>query len=276
MMITIANFGDRSADDARPRLMLNSFIKSARSLSSCASQPDNVPQQEAIFEGRRSEISTTHIEVTSIDTMSPSSQSPSPSSFRSCRRRVSPAMTVAAPTAAAMPITTTAALLLLLLVAVTNHRAIAQTPQLPYILDAQNQHRAIHGVAPLAWDEGAAGAAQQWANTLAGVCAISHSGDPVMGENLYICYSTTPGCASGSNSGQAVDDLAAGWYASETGLDLRAPSHLTQLLWASTTQVGCAVSSCNYQGMVAEIVVCKYYPPGNVAGQFEENVSPLL
>ncbi|KAH7336980.1 CAP domain-containing protein [Rhizoctonia solani] len=53
-------------------------------------------------------------------------------------------------------------------------------------------------------------------------------------------------------------------------------SHFTQVVWKATTEVGCAVRTCNnlltgYSGAV-NFHVCEYRKPGNVIGQFAENV----
>ncbi|KAH9982517.1 hypothetical protein BGW80DRAFT_1453395 [Lactifluus volemus] len=51
-------------------------------------------------------------------------------------------------------------------------------------------------------------------------------------------------------------------------------SHFTQMVWKSTTQLGCAVQTCN--GIIgsgpANYYVCEYNPPGNVEGEFGDNV----
>jgi hypothetical protein len=71
----------------------------------------------------------------------------------------------------------------------------------------------------------------------------------------------------------AVDDPLAGWYESEKSWSPLAPSHFTQVVWASSQRVGCGVARCSQDGtFTSEIVVCKYSPPGNVAGQYENNV----
>mmetsp|Transcript_10593 Transcript_10593/g.30172 ORF Transcript_10593/g.30172 Transcript_10593/m.30172 type:complete len:182 (-) Transcript_10593:80-625(-) len=164
-------------------------------------------------------------------------------------------------------------LLLLLLADVTCGDPV--TANLPDILDAHNQRRSAHGSPALAWSDELQGMAQDWAAQLAEGCAIVHSQDG-LGENLYQCYGAEAGCASGLNSAFSIDDPAAGWYESEKTWDLSAPSHITQLLWSSSQYVGCAVSLCDQQGFTSEIVVCKYEPAGNVMGQFEENVPPML
>ena len=52
--------------------------------------------------------------------------------------------------------------------------------------------------------------------------------------------------------------------------------HFTQLVWKATTSVGCARVDCdgNKEGGNARgwFVVCEYWPPGNVGGQFGQEV----
>lgn len=68
------------------------------------------------------------------------------------------------------------------------------------------------------------------------------------------------------------------WVDEEAEYDLDNPSasHFTQVVWKSTTEVGCAVASC--EGIFAANLgnatyyVCEYFPAGNVVGQFPENV----
>ena len=49
-------------------------------------------------------------------------------------------------------------------------------------------------------------------------------------------------------------------------------SHFTQVVWKSSTQVGCAVQSCS--GIFdasfgpAKFFVCEYFPQGNIIGEF--------
>ncbi|XP_053499567.1 peptidase inhibitor 16-like [Ictalurus furcatus] len=47
--------------------------------------------------------------------------------------------------------------------------------------------------------------------------------------------------------------------------------HYTQMVWANTTFVGCAAQFCadvpNFNVQNATILVCNYYPPGNIMGR---------
>lgn len=69
-----------------------------------------------------------------------------------------------------------------------------------------------------------------------------------------------------------------------------ATGHFTQLVWNSTTEVGCAAVDCGYDQTVAVVagekrakgwyVVCEYRPAGNVVGRdnalFKSNVFPRV
>lgn len=50
-------------------------------------------------------------------------------------------------------------------------------------------------------------------------------------------------------------------------------SDFTQMIWKSTTEVGCAVAECSDifspSFGVARYYVCEYFPAGNVVGQFK-------
>lgn len=55
--------------------------------------------------------------------------------------------------------------------------------------------------------------------------------------------------------------------------------HFTQIVWKSTTAVGCYTADCtqsglqNVQGPIALLfTVCNYAPPGNFVGQFSPNI----
>ncbi|KAH9898477.1 hypothetical protein C8Q73DRAFT_403625 [Cubamyces lactineus] len=129
-------------------------------------------------------------------------------------------------------------------------------------LQAHNSVRAQHGAAPLTWSDELAGKAQQWANN----CVFQHSGGSLgpFGENL----------AAGTGSSYGIQSAVKSWTdeVSEYDPNNPQPSHFTQVVWKATTQVGCAVQSCN--GIFAasfgpaKFFVCEYSPQGNVIGQF--------
>lgn len=46
--------------------------------------------------------------------------------------------------------------------------------------------------------------------------------------------------------------------------------HFTQVVWKSTTKLGCAYQYCD--SMWSNYVVCEYDPAGNYDGEYAENV----
>ncbi|OAA52866.1 CAP domain protein [Cordyceps fumosorosea ARSEF 2679] len=133
------------------------------------------------------------------------------------------------------------------------------------ILDAQNWYRAQHSAPPLEWDDKLAQNAQAWASK----CSENprHQPSQPHGENI----------AWGTGERQA-GFWANLWGNERVKYSFDAPSftgetgHFTQLVWKSTTKVGCAEAKCNY----GTNVVCEYDPAGNVMGgsNFKNNVLP--
>ncbi|KAK7690265.1 hypothetical protein QCA50_006920 [Cerrena zonata] len=133
-------------------------------------------------------------------------------------------------------------------------------------LAAHNSVRAQHGAKNLVWNATSAGKAQSWANR----CQFQHSGGSLgpLGENL----------AAGFGGGYNIEKAIKSWTdeVSSYNPNNPQPSHFTQVVWKSTTSVGCAVKTCNniFPGNDALFFVCEYFPAGNVIGQFPQNVQP--
>ncbi|KAH8120126.1 CAP domain-containing protein [Phellopilus nigrolimitatus] len=129
-------------------------------------------------------------------------------------------------------------------------------------LSTQNTARSQHGASPLSWNDTLASAAQTWANK----CVFKHSGGTLgpFGENL----------AAGTGNSYNISSAVQSWTneASQYNSGNPQPSHFTQVVWKASTQVGCALQSCN--GIFsasfgqAKFYVCEYYPQGNVIGAF--------
>ncbi len=128
-------------------------------------------------------------------------------------------------------------------------------------LKAHNALRAKHGVPALSWSGGLADTAQAWANR----CVFEHSSNG-LGENLAM------GTSGRQSVGQFVEDwyneigaydFANGGFSGDTG-------HFTQVVWKSTTELGCGVAQCSGN----DLLVCNYSPAGNMEGAFAENVPP--
>jgi hypothetical protein len=96
-------------------------------------------------------------------------------------------------------------------------------------------------------------------------CFLQHSGGP-NGENL----------AAGTSGTLTPEGVAGMWYEESRhysfargGFSMKT-GHFTQVVWRATQELGCGRSSCN--GL--DIFVCQYGPPGNVEGEYRQNVLP--
>ncbi|KAI8577656.1 hypothetical protein K450DRAFT_282434 [Umbelopsis ramanniana AG] len=129
------------------------------------------------------------------------------------------------------------------------------------ILSAHNAYRAKHSAPALKWNSTLASYAQKWSDG----CVFQHSGGPY-GENLAMGYGDWKSVVSAWYNEEKNYDYSKPGFSSSTG-------HFTQVVWVSTTQIGCGVKKCSNQGN-APIYTCSYAPPGNYLGEFEKNVLP--
>lgn len=132
---------------------------------------------------------------------------------------------------------------------------------------AHNKVRAAHCAPPLTWSPKLEAIAQKWADTLkAKGCTFGHSGDQKYGENL----------AAGTSGALDPESTVAMWYDEiklykfpAGGFSMKT-GHFTQVVWTTTSSVGCGKVTCNGN----DIYVCNYDPPGNWEGQYKEHVLP--
>jgi hypothetical protein len=137
------------------------------------------------------------------------------------------------------------------------------------ILAAHNAERANVGAPPLQWDATLAAHAASYGPVLARMRALVHSprsGRPGERENLAMAWHGTMNAEQ--LVGMWVDErrlLAPGSAifpaTSRTGRweDI---AHYTQMVWPTTTRVGCAVYSADW-----DYLICRYSPPGNIDGK---------
>ncbi|EXJ60692.1 hypothetical protein A1O7_04845 [Cladophialophora yegresii CBS 114405] len=146
------------------------------------------------------------------------------------------------------------------------------------ILDSHNMHRSNASVPSLSWDDHMASIAAQ----IAASCVYAHD-------------TSTGGGGYGQNIGAGAppEDIPAmitnemyngeiGFYpgyGSEPDMsNFEKWGHYSQIVWRSTTGVGCATQYCpnglaNTGGNVSPyFTVCNYSPPGNFGGQYAANV----
>jgi hypothetical protein len=146
--------------------------------------------------------------------------------------------------------------------------AVPLDPVSRQLLDAHNHERAMVGAPPLQWDPTLTRAALSYGPTLAGLGRLQHSpreARPGQRENLW----------RGTAHAFLPVQMIASWAAekrffrpgvfpavSTTGnwVDV---SHYTQMIWRTTTRVGCAV----YRSQQWDYLICRYSPPGNADGK---------
>lgn len=135
----------------------------------------------------------------------------------------------------------------------------------------------------LEWDPALAAVAQNWANrcswahnpgaTTAYAALSSNTGG--VGENIFVTTVTRASALTGANS--ALTDWAAERTSYNFAANTCAPGqqcgHYTQIVWARTLRVGCAITQCaTMTGLPpqfnnAQFFVCNYNPAGNFVGQ---------
>ncbi|KAL6866819.1 CAP domain-containing protein [Trichoderma novae-zelandiae] len=153
------------------------------------------------------------------------------------------------------------------------------------MVNQHNVHRANHSAPALEWDNTLAGYAQITAQG----CVFAHDmseGGGGYGQNLASWGST------GDIDDKQIESARRGvtdqWYNDEmenwtfyglanppSGSNLDAWGHYTQLIWKSSTKVGCYTAKCpagTVLSMPSWYTVCNYSPPGNFGGRYAENV----
>ena len=136
------------------------------------------------------------------------------------------------------------------------------------ILAAHNQVRAEAGAAPLVWDAALGEAAANFAVYLAVTNSFQHSDQshrPDTGENLWM---GTHGAFSfeamiGGWSSERKDFVPSVFPAVSRAGTWHKVGHYTQMVWPTTTRVGCAIAS----NATNDYLVCRYSPAGNVMGR---------
>jgi hypothetical protein len=144
------------------------------------------------------------------------------------------------------------------------------------MLAAHNRARAEVGVPALNWDRELAAGAAQYAEQMStvGRAHASREGRKCVRENLL---QSRPGSRS-------PEQMVGVWLAekasfkpgvfpdvSTTG-DWAQVGHYTQIIWATTTHVGCAT----HTGAGYDWTVCRYTPPGNQDGKNVLGAPPVL
>lgn len=136
------------------------------------------------------------------------------------------------------------------------------------ILGSHNRERTAMGIAPLRWNPALAESAKAWADHLAATGKFKHAPENPshpQGENLW----------AGTKGYFSFEAMVNAWIRekryfkpgafpnnSVTG-NVADVGHYTQLMWATTGEVGCAKAT----GQSEDILVCRYNDAGNYVGE---------
>lgn len=140
------------------------------------------------------------------------------------------------------------------------------------VLELHNQARAETNSGPMTWHAGLAETAATWAAE----CRWEHA---PANQRVYQGQTLGENLSAGSGSSWTPTALTRGWIEEEADYDCPANTcapgkmcgHYTQVIWRSSTQVGCAIHDCTtggpFGGGTWRFLVCRYMPAGNFVGQ---------
>lgn len=137
------------------------------------------------------------------------------------------------------------------------------------ILNLQNEYRKHHGVPPLTHSDELSLLAQDWSNHLVQKKALSHRSNSPAGENVA-CFSAS------SLDAIEVDEMVWLWYQEVNKFNFQdckwqsGTGHFSQMVWKDSQMLGIGLS---FQGNMC-MLVCNYFPRGNVMKHYPENVFP--
>ena len=130
------------------------------------------------------------------------------------------------------------------------------------ILNVHNELRAQHGAPPLTWNSELA----DYALVHTDQCIFEHSRGP-FGENLALGHRPPENGVLAWYNEIEYYNYAQPGFSMDTG-------HFTQLVWAKTAQLGCALVDCKTPKLKGIYLTCEYFPPGNIKNRYNENVFP--
>ena len=155
------------------------------------------------------------------------------------------------------------------------------------ITQAHNDLRKKYGSPALKYSKALEKAAKKWASKLqADGCDMVHSHGKVgeTGENLFWASAYKRANAKDAKGNWIwhsklkkvkEQDVVQAWYDEVQWYDYETNSceenqmcgHYTQVVWNTTTELGCAAMACNDR---SQVWVCEYTTPGNVSVQYPD------
>jgi len=146
--------------------------------------------------------------------------------------------------------------------------------QIVTITDYINVYRAKHSAPPLSYNSVVANFSNNWSIYLLKNNLFQHSGSQSYGENLayFQGYGTDPV----SLIKQSID----AWYNEVSLYDFNKPGfsestgHFTCLVWVASKEFGMGISID--KNTTKAIIVMNTSPPGNIIGEFAQNVLPIV
>ncbi|HEX3945680.1 MAG TPA: CAP family protein [Rhizomicrobium sp.] len=133
------------------------------------------------------------------------------------------------------------------------------------ILAEHNKYRAAVGSPPITWSDKLAEGAQHWADTIALLGEMKHSGTSEIGENLAFWRTSTASLSTMIRMWEQEKQLFQPGTFPNVSRDGNwlSVSHYSQMVWRRTTQVGCGIGNNGKN----DFLVCWYSPQGNYIGQ---------
>jgi len=137
-----------------------------------------------------------------------------------------------------------------------------------------NNYRKLHQSPPVDWDTSIQSFSQDWSYYLLENNLFEHSGTKIYGENLAFFQ------GYGNDIMTLLKLAIDAWYNENTSYDFKKPGfsdvtgHFTCLVWAAskTYALGISINPKNN----AVIITMNTNPPGNINGEFQKNVLPII
>ncbi len=141
------------------------------------------------------------------------------------------------------------------------------------MVDIHNTWRNKVGSPAVIWSAKIAETAQAWADNLKTKgCKMTHSKGSGYGENLY--WASPIKYSDGQVKAQTIaptkvvnswgDEIKNYTYNSNSCATGKVCGHYTQVVWKTTTEIGCGMAVCSDS---SQVWVCNYNPPGNYTGK---------